>query len=147
MTRASTVRAAIVTAIEEANPDVRATKQDRFRHLDAGASRVETAPDRTFQLQLSVQQKRLGHSIGCDMFAVEWLLTFSYASSQSGIEDRIALDTERFWGPVERLSDTVAGLARVDIAPQGLNDSVDGVVESSFSVIATYRLDAAVITS
>ena len=84
---------------------------------------------------------------GRGRFAVEWLLTFSYASSQSGIEDRIALDTERFWGPVERLSDTVAGLARVDIAPQGLNDSVDGVVESSFSVIATYRLDAAVITS
>jgi hypothetical protein len=146
VTRASTIRAALVAAIEAANPDVRATRSDRFRHLDVGASRADVAPDRTFQLQLVAQPQRLGPSVGCDMFQAEWLCVFTYASSQTGVDDRISDDGERFWVAVELLSDTVTGLARVDVAPQGLSDAVDGVVESSFSIVATYRLAGAVVT-
>ena len=146
VTRASTIRTAIAAAIVATNPDVRARRGDGFKHLDAGAALAESAPDRTFQLQLTAQPQRVQKSVGCDLFVVEYGLTFFYASTQDGIEDRIASDTERMWQPVERLFETVTGVARVDLSPLGIQEPGDGVVTSSFSVVVTYQLDAAVIT-
>jgi hypothetical protein len=66
---------------------------------------------------------------------------------QSGVEDRIAADAERFWSKAERLFETTTGVMRVDVAPVGLTEASPSSVTSSFSVIVIYKLDAAVITA
>lgn len=146
MTRAATIRQAIATAIESANPDVKATSLDVFRFLDAGSQQFEQAPDRTFQVRLAAQPQRIDVN-NCDRWQAEWQVLFFYGTSQPGVEDRIASDAERFWGRVERLFETVPGVNRVDIAPGGLVEAGASVVVSTWSVIVIYQLDAAVVTA
>jgi hypothetical protein len=144
MTRASTIRAAIASAITSANPDVRATIHDVFRHMDGGSEQVEVAPDRTFQVRLAAQPQRIEIN-NCDTWQAEWQVLFFYAASQSGVDDRMASDAERFWSGVERLHESVAGVMRVDIFPGGLLDGAPSTVISAFSVVVKYQLDTAVI--
>lgn len=144
MTRASTIRAGIVTAIRAAVPDSRAHAEDKFRFLDAGAMDFDAMPDRTFVLQLASQPERTNVNV-CDTWRCEFRLIFFYAASQAGVEDRIAADAERIYGPVERLHETVAGVMRCDISPAGLVPAGDNCVMSTWSVVVQYQLDSAVV--
>ena len=146
MTRASTIRAAIASAIEGVTPDVRATRSDAFRHLDAGSAQFEQAPDRSFQVRLAAQPQRIEIN-NCDTWRVEYQVIVFYNARQDGVEDRIAGDFERIWGPLERLFETVAGVMRVDVAPLGIADGAPGTVISQLSVVVIYQLDSAVITA
>jgi len=145
MTRATTIRAAITTAIKAATPDNRATAQDVFRELDVGAVPMQSAPDRTFQLRLVAQPQRTEVN-NCDTWIVEYELRLFYNGSQTGVDDRMAADAERVWGRIERLHETVAGVLRVDIAAAGILDISDATVASAFSVVVQYQLDGAVVT-
>lgn len=146
MTRASTIRRAIATAIEGAMPDVRAHADDRFRHLDAGSIDPDSAPDRVFTVTLAAQPARIEIN-NCDTFRVEYTVTFFYAAMQAGVEDRIAADAERIYAKVERLFESVAGVMRVDVSPVGLTEASPSSVTSAFSIVVIYKLDAAVVTA
>jgi hypothetical protein len=144
MTRASTIRAGLQTAIAAALPDTRAHVEDRFRFLDAGAVEFEQMPDRTFVLQLASQPERTNVNV-CDTWRCEFRLIFFYAASQAGVEDRIAADAERIFGPCERLHETVTGVMRCDISPAGLVPAGENCIMSAWSVIVQYQLDSAVV--
>ena len=144
MTRAATIRQALAAAIESASPDVRAHAQDKFRHLDAGSVTLDSAPDRVFTLRLAAQPTRIEIN-NCDTFRVEYTATFFYAAMQTGIEDRIASDSERIYAKIERLFQTVAGVMRVDVTPTGLSQPTASSILSDYSVIVIYKLDAAVV--
>jgi hypothetical protein len=145
MTRATTIRAALATAIKAATPDNRATAQDVFRELDVGSVPMQSAPDRVFQIRLAAQPQRTEVN-NCDTWVVEFELRVFYNGSQTGVDDRIAADTERIWGRIERLFETVAGVMRVDVSAAGIVDISDATVASIFSVIVQYQLDGSVIT-
>ena len=77
----------------------------------------------------------------------EWTAVARRYWREAGVEDRIAGDFERIWGPLERLFETVAGVMRVDVAPLGIADGAPGTVISQLSVVVIYQLDSAVITA
>jgi hypothetical protein len=95
-------------------------------------------------VRLAAQPQRIEVN-NCDTWQAEWQVLFFYAASQSGVDDRMASDAERFWGGVERLHESVAGVMRVDIFPGGLLDGAPSTVVSAFSVVVKYQLDTAVI--
>jgi hypothetical protein len=146
MARASTIRAAIVTAITGTIPDNRATASDVFRQVDVGQIDVLNAPDRVFVIKLASQPQRIEVN-NCDTWQVEYDIQFFYNASQSGIDDRIALDSERFHAKVERLFETATGVMLVDIAPGGLVEVSDSTVVSVWSVLVKYQLDSAVVNN
>jgi|GEM_PF-2537830 len=146
MTRATTIRAAIAAAIVGTTPDNRATASDVFRHMDVGSVDVENAPDRVFVIRLASQPKRIEVN-NCDTWEAEFDIQFFYASTQTGVDDRIAADAERFWSKLERLHETVTGLMLVDIVPGGLVETSASTVVSVWSVLVKYQLDSAVVTA
>jgi len=144
MTRASTIRKAIADAIIGATPDNRTTRTDVFRHMDVGAVDVDNAPDRVFVIRLGTQPERIEVN-NCDTWEVSFDVQVFYNATQPGIDDRMALDAERLWGPVERLFETVAGVMLVTVTPAGLVDTSPSTIVSVWSILVKYQLDSAVV--
>jgi len=146
MARASAIKLAMANLIESIVPNDQTTASDTFRYLDAGSIDYEAMPDRVFVIKLASQPQRIEIN-NCDTYQVGYDIQFFYAASQSGIEDRIADDTEMVSSKVERLFETVGGVMRVDIDPAGLVEISDSTIVSVFSVLIKYQLDSTVVNN
>lgn len=135
--RASGVKTALVSALEAITPDSNAGGE-AFRHVDLGGRDPGAITERAFVVDLTA----IGRSefITLDCQVVTYGVTAFY-HSYSGVEDRIADDTERMIKAVNRLHEQDNDLYSVDfeafdIAPSGV---MEGMLEASVEFEITYR--------
>ena len=138
--RGSSVRSAIVSAIEGITPGSMASKRDRFRELKQGYREQHTPRDRLFALRMSVPPGRSQELITTDLYVVEFDLAIFYADAPGDlVEDRIAHDCEQVVRRLESLPSEQTQLEKIDTIP-GTVDEMDGIVSAVYTLIVNYRL-------
>ena len=145
-TRASTIRAALIAAVEAATVDGQSHSHDKFHHVDDGQDVPAAMPDRMFSVRLIAQPIRISAS-SCDQFQAAYTIEVAYNASQDAISDRIADDSERLYLAIDTLDTSVPGIERIDIEPVGVIDDGTEQIRSAFNVAVTYRLASAVVTA
>lgn len=141
-TRAKTIRANIISAIEAATLDTRVGVFDRFKHL-ALARRPESARERSFRCNLSSSPARDTLQTQ-DAYVVEYQVEIYYALAPD-IEERVADDFERFWWALETLQSRNASINICEPNAFGIEETPSMYV-ARLTVVVRYRLDSSVLS-
>lgn len=140
-TRASTIRAAIIAAVEAATNDTPAHMADVFTHVEDSFEGADDSVDRVFRVRAIAPPIRITAS-SCDLYEMVFQLVVDYNGSQEGLSDRMTDDAERIFLSLDRLDATVDGLERIDVDPTGFVGLGSEAVEAQFNIGITYRLDS-----
>ena len=141
--RASDVRTAIISRIEGASVDAKASSGDVFRHVDVGAREVRGGKDRLFHVALSTIPARSRMLITTDLYTAEWMVSIFYADMPGNMYDRIAEDAERIMRQLDGLSGAYTDIAKTDLLPGNVTE-LEGLVTANITAIINYRLDSGV---
>lgn len=135
--RASAVKSAIVTAIEDITVDSN-VGGEAFNHVDLGGREPGAISERCFEVEL------VGVTPSILITETAQIVTFAvtvYYAAYALVEDRIADDAERIVQALTRLYQQdgdifTAAFDGIDVAPSGF---MDGMLEASVPVSVTYR--------
>ena len=135
--RASAVKAAIVTALEDISLDSN-VGGEAFNHVDLGGRDPGAISERAFEVEL------VGVSPSILITETAQIVTFAitvYYAAYPLVEDRIADDSERVVKALTRLHEQDGDIYRaafdgVDVAASGF---MEGMLEASIPVSVTYR--------
>ena len=141
--RASDVRAAVISRIEGATVDAKASSGDVFRHVDIGAREVRGGKDRLFHVALSTIPARSRTLFTTDLYTAEWMVSIFYADTPGDMYDRIAKDAERVMRQLDGLSGAHTDIAKTDLLPGNVTE-LEGLVTANITAIINYRLDTGV---
>lgn len=140
--RASEVRAAIVTAVESAEPVAKASSSDVFTYFQPGMREVNMARDRVFIVQIATPPLRSKTLITTDLYECMWDVIVLYQDAP-GVIDRLSTDTESVSQKLEGLALSNAEIEAVFVE-SGTVAQTDGQIEVILTVRTMYRLTAGV---
>jgi len=135
--RASAVKAAIVAAVEAIAPDSNAGGEV-FAYVDLGGRDPSAITERAFTVDLTSISRSEFITVDCQVVVFELVAFFH---NYTGVEDRIADDSERIIKALNTLHEQAADLyavefGDVDVAP---SRAMDGMLEAASSLSVTYR--------
>ena len=140
--RASEVRAKIISAIEGASVDDKASVSDVFTHLEVGTRELRAGRDRLFVVTVASVPLRANQLFPTDNYLGTWEVTIMYADSPQ-IEDRICKDIERISRALEPLPGQNGDINTIALIGGPISE-FEGRVTATLSVQISYRLDSSV---
>tara|TARA_R100000655_G_scaffold24510_3_gene49613 strand:- start:1579 stop:2001 length:423 start_codon:yes stop_codon:yes gene_type:complete len=135
--RASEVKTAIVSALEAIAPDSNAGGE-AFVYVDLGGRDPSAITERAFLCVLTSVSRALFVTLDCQVVTYQVVVFFT---AYTGVEDRIADDSERMIKALNKLHEQNQDLYAVEFAAVDVDPSriMDGMLEASLDITATYR--------